>query len=223
MRDAMKADKARSTVGRISPTPAGDQPSARQTGSRAADPQAVPDVHRHGNHPLSRIRQPEALRSIEARAADGRLKVVRVGLPRSSRTPSRTGAGRRLRSRARVDITIEIQRDHSLHRGGEGGVDRLRSLRRAHAGCRQRRGPATGATARRNRRREEAQATPRRPRHRKPGMRPLLPRRRPKQVRGTTRATRRDPVGSSGRKRGPVGTAAKKKRRRAAPASENRG
>jgi len=189
MRDAMKADKARSTVGRISPNGLLEiQPSARQTGSRAATHRPCPTCTGTGTIPSPEFVQPEA--PAEHRGASG-------GRPSQGR-PRRAPPGARGRPPERAPV-------RRLPLSSASSTSRSRSTR-PPASTGRRRGwkwivrevaPASprpaavsaadlatgGRRPGRNRRREEAQATPRRPAaSENRGMRPLLPRRRPKQV-----------------------------------------
>jgi ribonuclease E len=121
MRDAMKADKARSTVGRISPN--GLLEINRQRVKQALvlrTHRPCPTCTGTGTIPSPEFVSLRLLRSIEARAADGRLKVVRVGLHPELADALQNGRRQEIAALEReFDITIEINATTSLHRSEE--------------------------------------------------------------------------------------------------------
>jgi ribonuclease E len=121
MRDAMKADKARSTVGRISPN--GLLEINRQRLKQALalrTHRPCPTCSGTGTIPSPEFVSLRLLRSIEARAADGRLEAVRVGLHPELADALQNGRRQEIASLEReFDITIEINAMTSLHRSEE--------------------------------------------------------------------------------------------------------
>jgi len=121
MRDAMKADKARSTVGRISPN--GLLEINRQRLKQALalrTHRPCPTCTGTGTIPSPEFVSLRLLRSIEARAADGRLKAVRVGLHPELADALQNGRRQEIAALEReFDITIEINAMTSLHRSEE--------------------------------------------------------------------------------------------------------
>ncbi|MGD1146884.1 MAG: Rne/Rng family ribonuclease [Thermoanaerobaculaceae bacterium] len=121
MRDAMKADKARSTVGRISPN--GLLEINRQRVKQALalrTHRPCPTCSGTGTIPSPEFVSLRLLRSIEARAADGRLKAVRVGLHPELADALQNGRRQEIAALEReFDITIEINAATSFHRSEE--------------------------------------------------------------------------------------------------------
>ena len=121
MRDAMKADKARSTVGRISPN--GLLEINRQRVKQALalrTHRPCPTCTGTGTIPSPEFVSLRLLRRIEARAADGRLKAVRVGLHPELADALQNGRRQEIAALEReFDIAIEINAATSLHRSEE--------------------------------------------------------------------------------------------------------
>lgn len=121
MRDAMKADKARSTVGRISPN--GLLEINRQRLKQALvlrTHRPCPTCSGTGTIPSPEFVSLRLLRRIEARAADGRLGAVRVGLHPELADALQNGRRQEIAALEReFDITIEINAMTSLHRSEE--------------------------------------------------------------------------------------------------------
>ena len=121
MRDAMKADKARSTVGRISPN--GLLEINRQRVKQALalrTHRPCPTCTGTGTIPSPEFVSLRLLRRIEARAADGRLKAVRVGLHPELADALQNGRRQEIAGLEReFDIAIEINAATSLHRSEE--------------------------------------------------------------------------------------------------------
>ncbi len=121
MRDAMKADKARSTVGRISPN--GLLEINRQRVKQALalrTHRPCPTCAGTGTIPSPEFLGVNLLRRIEARAADGRLKAVRVGLHPELADALQNGRRQEIAALEReFDIRVEINATTSFHRSEE--------------------------------------------------------------------------------------------------------
>ncbi len=121
MRDAMKADKARSTVGRISPN--GLLEINRQRVKQALalrTHRPCPTCAGTGTIPSPEFLSINLLRRIEARAANGRLKGVRVGLHPELADALQNGRRQEIAALEReFDIRVEINATTSFHRSEE--------------------------------------------------------------------------------------------------------
>ncbi|TAM49763.1 MAG: ribonuclease E, partial [Acidobacteria bacterium] len=121
MRDAMKADKARSTVGRISPN--GLLEINRQRVKQALalrTHRPCPTCAGTGTIPSPEFLSVNLLRRIEARAANGRLKAVRVGLHPELADALQNGRRQEIAALEReFDIRVEINATTSFHRSEE--------------------------------------------------------------------------------------------------------
>ncbi len=121
MRDAMKADKARSTVGRISAN--GLLEINRQRVKQALalrTHRPCPTCAGTGIIPSPEFLGLNLLRRIEARAADGRLKAVRVGLHPELADALQNGRRQEIAALEReFDIRVEINATTSFHRSEE--------------------------------------------------------------------------------------------------------
>jgi len=121
MRDAMKADKARSTVGRISPN--GLLEINRQRVKQALalrTHRPCPTCSGTGIIPSPEFVSLRLLRRVEARAADGSLKAVRVGLHPELADALQNDRRQEIAALEReFDITIEINATTSFHRSEE--------------------------------------------------------------------------------------------------------
>ncbi len=121
MREAMKADKARSTVGRISAN--GLLEINRQRVKKALalrTHRPCPTCIGTGIIPSPEFVGLSLLRRIEARAADGRLKAVRVGLHPELADALQNGRRQELAALEReFEIRVEINATTSFHRSEE--------------------------------------------------------------------------------------------------------
>jgi ribonuclease E len=121
MRDAMKADKARATVGRISPN--GLLEINRQRVKQALalrTHRPCPTCAGTGTIPSPEFLGLNLLRRIEARAAGGRLKAVRVGLHPELADALQNGRRQEIAALEReFDIRVEINATTSFHRSEE--------------------------------------------------------------------------------------------------------
>src|SRR4051795_5044857 len=121
VKDALKADKARSTVGRISPNGLLEINRQRiQQALQLRTHRSCPTCNGSGRLASEEVVSLSLLRRIEARAASGAIQAVKVGLHPELAAAFQNGRRKELAAlEAEFDIEIEITAAPGLHRPDE--------------------------------------------------------------------------------------------------------